>query len=273
MRDCGVKSLALLGRKVFCSLALFCLPATLWAASAGVELEKFHGDAFDLPSLQRGAATYMNYCLGCHSLRYQRYNRVADDLKIPKKLFVENLITNSAQIGEHIKTSMDPEIAKHWFGSAPPDLTMVTRVRSPDWVYSYLKSFYQDDSRPFGVNNQVFPNVGMPHALLELQGVLKKGCREVPKIAANGGEARDPFIPSLVLTETRCGFLNLEEGSGLLNAEEYDLVVTDLVNFLHYVAEPSRQDRERIGGFVLLYLAILFVFTWLLNREYWRGIH
>ncbi len=264
-----MSGLRLLSR-LFFSIAF--VPA-LYAADATVELEKFHGDLHDLPSLQRGAQTYMNYCLGCHSLQYQRYKRTADDLGVPEKLFSDHLILTGAKIGDHIRSTMDPELAKNWFGTPPPDLTMVTRVRSEDWVYSYLKSFYLDDSRPFGVNNRVFPNVGMPHALLELQGVLKEGCRQVPRIAANGGEARDPLVPGRTLTETQCGFLNLEEGTGRQSAEEYDRTVTDLVNFLSYVADPSRKQRERIGVFVLLYLAIFFVFAWLLNREYWRHIH
>lgn len=254
----------------FIALALFAHCSS--AASGDLELEKFPGDLTDLPSLQRGAQTYMNYCLGCHSLQYQRYKRTAEDLGVPDKLFAKHLILTGARVGDHIRSTMDPEFSKIWFGIQPPDLTMVTRVRSEDWVYSYLKSFYRDDSRPFGVNNRVFPNVGMPHVLLELQGVLKPGCRRVPKIAPNGGEARDPLLPGKVLTETKCGFLNLEEGTGMLSPTEYDQVVTDLVNFLSYVGDPTRQERERIGGFVLFYLAILFVFAWLLNREYWRHI-
>lgn len=259
----------------FCGFmaACFALQAPSWAASTGYELDRFPGDPSDKPSLQRGAQTFVNYCFGCHSLQYQRYQRTADDLGIPEALFAEHLITTDAKIGDHIKSSMNPEVAKHWFGIAPPDLTMVTRVRSVDWVYSYLKAFYTDVSRPFGVNNKVFPNVGMPHALLELQGVPELGCRQVTRTADNGGEMRDPLIPGKVVTATQCNFINVQADTGSMNAEEYDLVVTDLVNFLDYVGEPTRKDRERIGVFVLLYLAILLILTYMLNREYWRDIH
>lgn len=251
---------------------LTCVLPLAWAVESTFELEKFRGDPTDLPSLQRGAQIYMNYCLGCHSLQYQRYQRTSEDLGIPESLFAEHLITTGARIGDHIISAMDPEIAKNWFGVAPPDITMVTRVRSPDWVYTYLKTFYRDNSRPFGVNNRTFPNVGMPHALLDLQGIPTLGCRQVPKFAANGGEARDPLVPGKRLTETQCGQIIVEEGTGQLTSEEYDLAVTDLVNFLDYVGEPSRQTRKRTGIFVLLYLIIFFAFAWLLNREYWRGI-
>lgn len=264
-----MNALIKLGRIFFLSV----ISTSLWAASSDLHLEEFPGDPDDLPSLQRGAQIYVNYCLGCHSLQYQRYQRTASDLGVPDDLFTEHLITTGAKIGDHIKSSMDPNIAKNWFGVAPPDLTMVTRVRSPDWVYSYLKAFYADPGRPFGVNNQVFPNVGMPHALLELQGIAQLTCVQVPVIRANGGEARDPLIPGRKITKTECGHLEIEEGTGMMTPEQYDRTVTDLVNFLDYVGEPSRKDRERIGTFVLFYLAILFVFVYLLNREYWRDIH
>lgn len=242
------------------------------AASVGVPLQQFKGDPYDLPSLQRGASTYVNYCLGCHSLSHQRYQRTAQDLGIPEKLFAEHLIVTGAKIGDHIKSAMDPNVSKNWFGVAPPDLTMVTRVRTTDWVYSYLKSFYRDDSRPFGVNNKVFPNVAMPHALIALQGVPEPTCREVPAIAANGGEVRDPLIPGKKITQTQCGHIEATLEGDALSAEGYDQVVSDLVNFLDYVGEPSRKDRHRIGIFVLCYIAIFFAFAYLLNKEYWRNI-
>ena len=243
-----------------------------FAAEGGAPLEKFRGDAGDLPSLQRGAKLFMNYCFGCHALQYQRYGRTATDLGIPEDLFQEHLITTGARIGDHMKNSLNPDVAKNWFGVAPPDLTMVTRVRTTDWVYTYLKSFYEDTSRPLGVNNVVFPNVGMPHALVELQGIPRQVCKEVPVITENGGEARDPLIPGKKLTRTQCDFIEAAATVNSLPPEEYDLAVTDLVNFLDYVAEPARKDRYRIGIFVLLFLAVLFVFSCLLNREYWRGI-
>lgn len=258
----------------FALLLIFSLLGSPVLASGGseVSLEKFAGDPNDLPSLQRGASLFMNYCFGCHSLQYQRYKRTADDLGIPKDLFSEHLITTGARIGDHIKNSMDPNVAKNWFGIAPPDLTMVTRVRTVDWVYTYLKSFYEDPNRPLGVNNIVFPNVGMPHALVALQGIPRQTCKEVPVITENGGEARHPLIPGKKVTQTKCDFLEATPIPGSLSAVNYDLAVTDLVNFLDYVAEPARKDRYKIGIFVLLFLAVLFVFTYLLNREYWQNI-
>ena len=151
-------------------------------------------DLSDLPSLQRGFRHYVNYCLGCHGLKYQRYERTADDLGIPHDLVQEHLIFGDQMIGDLITTSMPKESAT-WFGVAPPDLTLVAKLRDPTWLYNYLNAFYLDPCRPFGVNNKVFPNVGMPHALLSLQGNQRPVCKQVPMIAENGGEARDPLIP------------------------------------------------------------------------------
>ncbi len=255
-------------------LTLICLlSAPAFPASDTYPLDKFSGKPDDLPSLQRGAQIFMNYCLGCHSLQYQRYQRTAEDLGIPEKLFAENLVFTGASMGSHIRSPMDEELAKNWFGVAPPDLTMVSRVRGEDWLYTYLRTFYVDPARPLGVNNKVFPNVGMPHVLIEMQGTPELGCREVPKIAANGGEMRDPLVPHEKITETRCDFINVKEGTGLLNAEEYDAMIADVVNFLSYTGDPSKSERQRIGVYVLLFLAILYVFTHLLNREYWRDVH
>jgi len=253
------------------AVSLF-LSISSWAASGDYPLDEFTGDKGDLPSLQRGAQTFFNYCLGCHGLRYQRYQRTADDLGIPADLFAENLIFTGAGMGSHIESSMDQELSKNWFGVAPPDLTMVTRVRGVDWLYTYLRTFYVDETRPLGVNNKVFPNVGMPHALIELQGVPELSCKEVPKIAPNGGEMRDPLIPGKKITETRCDFITVREGTGLLDAEAYEQLVLDLVNFLDYVSDPTAMERQRLGVFVLLFLVILFVLAYLLNREYWQNI-
>ena len=228
-------------------------------------------DLSDLPSLQRGFRHYVNYCLGCHGLKYQRYERTADDLGIPHDLVQEHLIFGDQMIGDLITTSM-PEESATWFGVAPPDLTLVAKLRDPTWLYNYLNAFYLDPCRPFGVNNKVFPNVGMPHALLSLQGNQRPVCKQVPMIAENGGEARDPLIPGKVLTEEQCGLLEVEEGTGTLSAEEYRQFTWDLANFLHYVAEPARMDRYRIGVYVILFLVFLGVFTWLLNREYWKDV-
>ena len=235
-------------------------------------MEPMDPDLEDVPSLQNGARLYVNYCIGCHTLQYQRYERTADDLQIPHDIALENLVFTGQKIGALMTNAMDMEQAKNWFGAPPPDITMVTRVRGVDWVYNYLKTFYVDDARPLGVNNKVFPNVGMPHALLDLQGVQRSACIQVPKIAENGGEMRDPLVPGLAITEEKCGQLVVEEGTGLYTAEEYDRAVYDISNFLYYVGDPSRLERHRLGVYVLLFLVILFVFTWLLGREYNKAV-
>jgi cytochrome c1 len=149
--------------------AILMVPMVLQASEA--TWRWIHGaESHDKPSLQRGLRLYANYCLGCHSLKFQRYERTADDLEIPHDVMLENVIFSGRAIGSLMESSMPMEAAKAWFGAAPPDLTMVAKVRGPDWIYNYLRTFYVDESRPLGVNNKVFPNVAMPHAL-ELQGV------------------------------------------------------------------------------------------------------
>jgi cytochrome c1 len=164
---------------------------------------------------------------------------------------LENLVFTGQKIGELMTTSMDPEKAKAWFGGPPPDLTMVAKVRSPEWLYNYLKTFYLDASRPFGVNNGVFANVGMPNVLMHLQGVQELAC-------ADGAEP--------------CTDLVVREGSGALTPEEFDGAIYDLTNFLYYVGEPSRLERHRLGVYVLLFLIVLFVVTNLLAREYRKEV-
>ncbi len=245
---------------------LLLAPFMALAAPSDYPLERMRPDHSNYPSLQRGAALYMNYCLGCHSLQHQRHNRTAQDLKIPEDLYREYLLFDDVDIGMHTNNAMPSEGAREWFGVAPPDLSMVTRVHGPDWVYSFLKAFYLDSDRPFGVNNAVFENVGMPHALIELQGTPHWVCDE-------GGpdSARDPLNPTLPVMEGGC--IAVEEGSGRMSAEEYERAVYDLVNFLDYTGEPYKRDRQRLGVFVLLFLSILFVFTFLLAREYKKDLH
>lgn len=231
--------------------------------------DKFEANLDDKASLQSGLSTFMNYCMGCHSLKYSRYIRVADDLGIPHDIMQENIIHNDSNIGALMANAMPTDLAKKWFGAAPPDLTLVARARSPEWLYTYLRNFYKDDSRPYGVNNKVFPAVGMPHVMLELQGMPE--CAMGPSHAKNGGVKRDPLTGEDIL-DVECGRL-VADGSGLQSAEEYDKTVYDLVNFLEYVAEPMQQQRVRIGIYTMFFLAIFFVFAWLLNREYWKDVH
>jgi len=164
--------------------------------------------------------------------------------------------------------SMPEDKSKAWFGATPPDLTLVARARSPEWLYTYLRSFYKDGSRATGVNNLVFDKVAMPHALLELQGLAE--CAPGPEMH-HGKIVRDELGEPVM--DEECGSLKVGEHKGSLTAEEYDQAVYDLVNFLEYVAEPMAEDRKRMGVYVLLFLSVLFIFVYLLNREYWKEIH
>ena len=234
-----------------------------------IACDEFETDLADKASLQHGAKLFVNYCMGCHSTKYSRWERVARDLKMPAGLVMDNLVFADQKIGSLMSISMPEAKAKQWFGAAPPDLTLVTRARSPEWVYTYLRNFYVDPTRPVGVNNRVFPDVAMPHALMDLQGLPE--CAPGPVHAANGGVKRDPLTREEIL-EDNCGRFNLvKEGS--MTPAEYDEAVYDIVNFLAYEAEPMAEDRERIGTYALLFLAFLFIWVWLLNREYWKGIH
>lgn len=242
-------------RIIFAVLAL--LPGLVLAAGGGFPLDKAEYDLSDKASLQRGAATFMNYCAGCHSTQYQRYNRVAADIGIPDDLMKENLVFTGAKIGDLMKSAMSEKDAARWFGAPPPDLTLVARVRGADWIYTYLRSFYVDETRPFGVNNAVFPSVGMPHVLEPLQGTPRA---EFETHTLDGVEMQQ--VVSIK-----------SDGNGEMNNEEYDQTVLDLVNFLVYSAEPVQQERERMGFWVLGFIAIFFIFTVLLKKEFWRDVH
>ncbi|MEM1112051.1 MAG: ubiquinol-cytochrome c reductase [Pseudomonadota bacterium] len=255
-------------------LALAFLPLRVVGAESAykcgaIPCDEFKADPSDTASLQSGAALYMNYCMGCHSLQYSRHNRVAQDLGIPEDLYMANLVFDPSQkFGSLMTSSMDKDTAKTWFGATPPDLTLVSRARQPEWLYTYLRTFYRDENRPYGVNNRVFKDVGMPHVLMELQGMQE--CAMGPVSAANGGVKRDPLTGEDIL-EDPCGQLKVAE-SGSMTTEEYDAAIYDLVNFLAYTAEPMAADRQRIGTFVLLFIVLFFVFAWLLNREYWKDV-
>ncbi len=225
--------------------SLLTFSASALPADSGWPLDSIDPDLEDLPSLQNGFKLYVNYCIGCHSMKFQRYERTADDLGIPHDVALDNLIFTDQKIGELMTTSMDPELAKLWFGAPPPDLTMVARLRGTDWLYTYLRAFYEDEARPFGVNNLVFPNVGMPNVLASLQGhqVLN-----------------DSGSPELV------------EGTGELSPDKFNQEIYDLVNFLYYTGDPSRLERHRTGVYVLLFLVVLYVFTYLLGREYHKEV-
>jgi ubiquinol-cytochrome c reductase cytochrome b subunit len=230
-----------------------------------IPCDEFEADIGDKASLQHGAKLYMNYCMGCHSLEYARYNRTARDLGIPEDIFLDNLVFDpEVKIGSLMGNAMDKERAKNWFGAAPPDLTLIARARQPEYIYTYLRTFYKDDSRPYGVNNLVFANVGMPHVLLGLQGMQE--------CAATGhGDEVDPLSGEATHSNP-CGTLEVTE-PGTMSEEEFDTAMYDLTNFLAYTAEPMQADRKRIGVYTLLFIAVFFVFAWLLNREYWKDVH
>lgn len=253
-------------------LALTFIPLKVVGAESAFDCGTMPCDQVELDienksSLQNGAKVFMNYCMGCHSLKYARYNRLAADLGIPEDLMLGNIIADpDVKVGSLMSNAMDIDRAKVWFGAAPPDLTLVARARNPNWLYTYLRTFYQDPTRPYGVNNRVFPNVGMPHALLELQGMM--ACAPT----ASHGEM-DPLSGTAMSDHSDpCGTLEVVQ-DGRMSLEEFDETIYDLVNFLGYVAEPMKADRQRIGIYSLLFIAIFFVFATLLNREYWKDVH
>ncbi|WP_194436283.1 cytochrome c1 [Vibrio fluminensis] len=240
-------------------LVLFAmLPSLAMAAGANVPLDKANNDLTDQESLQNGAKLFMNYCFGCHSAQYQRYERVARDIGIPVELMKENLIFDpNAKIGDLMENAMPEKQAAQWFGGPAPDLTLVARVRGTDWLYTYLRSFYEDPSRPFGVNNVVFPSVGMPHVLEELQGI------PTPVMGTKVVDGEE--VEVVVGIET--------DGSGELNSEEYDQAVLDLVNFLEYSGDPVKLERHTLGWWVMGFLVIFTIVVVLLKKEYWRDVH
>ena len=238
-------------------------------ACGTIDCEPFEAQLTNDASLQNGAKLAVNFCMGCHSFKYSRWERVANDIGIPNQLMLDNMVFTGQKIGELMDIAMPADSAKEWFGATPPDLTLVARSRKPEWVYTYLLHFYADPSRPLGVNNKVYKDVGMPHALLDLQGLPE--CAPGPVLAANGGIKRDLMTGEDILDDP-CGNYNITK-AGTMNQEEYKAAVYDLVNFLTYVAEPMAEERKHIGRLVLLFLLLLLVPTVLLNREYWKGIH
>ena len=260
---------------IFATL-IFCVN-NLFAAEGGPckdygECDEFKYSLNDMASLQSGASTFLNYCYGCHSLQYSRWGRVAKDLQIPEELFFENLVFDkSVKPGDLMIGSMSKEKSAQWFGVAPPDLTLVSRVRGDDWIYSYLRAYYEDSSKQYGVNNLVYPGTAMPNVLIGLQGNQKLVCKEVPVIAKNGGEKRDDL--GNVITMEKCGYLKVAEGSGELTKEEFNTLIYDLTNFLVYVGEPSKAKRERMGWYVIFYFLIFTALSALLYREYKKDYH
>lgn len=229
------------------------LSASAYAATEG-SLQVAGTDLSDQASLQRGAKLYMNYCSGCHSLKYLRYSRMAEDLGLTEDEVMNNLNFSGAKFGEHIQVSMDAGQGAQWFGQQPPDLSVISRVRGPDWIYTYLKSFYLDESRPIGWNNQLFPNASMPNPLWELQGL---------QYAEYGPENELGDLPVVGLTIPQ---------PGELDAGGFDQVARDITVFLEYAGEPAALKRQSMGVWVILFLAFFTFIAWLLKTEYWRDV-
>jgi ubiquinol-cytochrome c reductase cytochrome c1 subunit len=231
-------------------LALLCAPLLVFAAEVELALDRAPDRSRDLPALQNGAKIFINYCLNCHSASYFRYNRLTD-LGLTEQQIKDNLLFATDKIGEAMTVAMRRADGKLWFGAPPPDLTVIARARASnygsggDWLYTYLRGFYRDDNRPTGWNNTLFSNVGMPHVLWELQGEQVMG-------------------PDHKLTLAK---------PGLMSPQEYDEMVGDLVGFLTHMGEPMANFRKQLGVVVLIFLAVLFVFSYALKREYWKDVH
>ncbi|HEX4944534.1 MAG TPA: cytochrome c1 [Usitatibacteraceae bacterium] len=226
---------------------LLLAPGLGFAASGGVALDRAPVNVHDKLSLQRGAQIFVNHCLNCHSASAMRYSRLTD-LDLNEGQIRENLMFAANKIGDPMSTTLDPADGKAWFGVMPPDLSLVARSRGADWLYTYLRGFYRDPATKSGWNNTVFPNVGMPHVLWEYQGsqILQASDKEGAKLVLG-----DP---------------------GKLRPAEYDKYVGDLVNYLVYMGEPAQAKRVQIGIVVLFFLAIFFVITVLLKKEYWKDV-
>ncbi|MEH6443931.1 MAG: cytochrome c1 [Oceanospirillaceae bacterium] len=253
-------------KNIIFAFTMLLLPALAQASGGGVHLDKIDVDFTNKESLQRGMSTYVNNCLGCHSLKYQRYLQTAEDIGVPADMMKQNLIFSDQKVGEQITNAMPKGDASNWFGTAPPDLTLETKLKGSDWVYTYLRSFYQDESRPWGVNNAVFKDVGMPNVLGYLQGVQLNHCTAT-ELAENVTE-----IDPLTGVEIGGCYSSLE-GTGEQTVEQFDRTIYDLVNFMSYVGAPHTLKSQSMGVNVLIFLFIFFFFTYALKKEYWRDIH
>ena len=231
-------------------LALLVITSSSHAAGGGV-LKHTDVNIRDTVAIQRGARLFVNYCLSCHSASYMRYNRLAEDLGLDEDLVMENMVFADVNIGETMEVAMRPEDAEAWFGKIPPDLSLISRSRGADWLYTYLLTFYQDENGDW--NNQALPNASMPHVMWQLQGIQK------PVYATHDGTE---VIDHLTLAEP-----------GLQSPEEYESSARDLVTFLEYLGEPSKVKRKNIGVWVLLFLALFAPITYALKAEYWRDVH
>lgn len=223
-------------------------------ASEGAGMRSANANLNDKASLQRGAALYMNYCSGCHSLEYLRYSRLAEDLQLSEEEVMQNLNFTGAKFQEPIVSAMPAADAEKWFGKAPPDLSLEVRAKGADWVYSYLHGFYLDPTRPVGWNNTVFANASMPNVLAPLQGVQEA-------VFVNDDPASGQ-VEKLKLTSP-----------GSMTPAQFDQAARDITNFLQYAAEPAALKRTSMGAWVLLYLGLFTLLAYLLKKEFWKDVH
>jgi ubiquinol-cytochrome c reductase cytochrome c1 subunit len=242
-------------------LVTFGLAGPALAAEGGMHWDKAPNRTNDLPALQNGARLFVNYCLNCHSAAYMRYNRLTD-IGLTEQQIKDNLLVGTDKVGDIMKAAIDPKEAKEWFGANPPDLTLVARSRAghygsgADYLYTYMRTFYRDAEKPTGWNNLVFPNVGMPHVLWQLQGERQP---EFETVKANGHEAKV--------------FKGWKQVSpGVLTPLQYDEAMGDLVGYLQWMSEPAQNYRVRVGAWVLLFLTLLTVIVWRLNAAFWKDI-
>ncbi len=260
-----------MNKKLILLIAVF-FPALALASGGEAHLSKADINLENTDSLRRGARLFTNYCLSCHSAGYVRYKRVANDLGVDEKLAARDMMFvydfskktegQPKKIGDLMTVAMSSEDAKQWFGTAVPDLSVIARSREADWLYTYLTTFYVDAKRPMGVNNIAFHNVGMPHVLWELDG-LKKPIYEVKKHKHGDTETEEQVFTGK--------FEYLTEGK--LSPAKYKEAANDLVNFLVYLGEPGRMERQRTGVLVIFFLVILLVFSYLMKREFWKDVH
>ncbi|MBK8073282.1 MAG: cytochrome c1 [Ramlibacter sp.] len=237
------------------------LAAGAHAAGGGLAWDKAPNKTNDLAALQNGAKLFVNYCVSCHSAAFMRYNRLTD-IGLTEQQIKDNLLFGDVKIGETMKSAIDPKQAKEWFGANPPDLTLVARSRSghggtgADYLYTFLRGFYRDDTKATGWNNVVFPNVGMPHALWELQGNREP---QYQSRTEHGHEVK-------VFTGWK------QTSAGAMTPLQYDQAIGDLVSYLQWMAEPSQNTRVRIGVWVLIFLCFFTVIAWRLNAAFWKDI-
>jgi ubiquinol-cytochrome c reductase cytochrome c1 subunit len=236
---------------------LLAVPGMAIAAGASVPLDRAPINPHNQESLQRGASVFVNYCLSCHSASYMRYSRM-EDIGLTEAQIKDNLLFATEKPGETMTIAMRADEAKVWFGATPPDLSVITRSRGSDWLYTYLRGFYRDDTRPLGWNNRVFDKVGMPHVMQDLQGHM------VPVMRAETDAEGRPHevIDRLELVKP-----------GKLTLAEYDALVGDLVNYMTWMGEPAKTQRMNIGLAVLLFLGVFYVIAFYLKKEFWKDVH